>query len=571
MKKNKPQSLSYRLYYTFIISFIIPILLICLLISYLFSNYQHKNIQDEAASTTELISAYLDKYIRDIDYIMRAPYYHSYFQSKTKPEEMTPAYLNKLNSEIGDTLMLTTYSRDDFGDLLILSNQKVIYFNSQNYYQYLPSEDPLTSRNWYTAALEKEGRIAIVPADTDSVSKTDPSSMNFFISRKLNNLFDPAQENVIAINMKSSTLASLFSELSLNTPNMILFTNDAGELIYSNREVDTRFLNSLDQDKILYEKNTWVHNSQKLEKYPLTIHVLLSTSYITRQIGHFILVSLLCCLIGLVIAYLFFRRNKTWISDPVLEITSVLKNLEEGNLNSRCPPLRIREFNEIGHSIGLMANQLQERIKNEYELTLAQKELQFQALQSQIQPHFIINTIYSFISLNQIGETELLNDAFYSFARLLRYVLNKNKTSTLGEELDFLNDYCSLHQLRFGPRITYHISCPENLRRLEIPRLLMQPLVENAVVHGIEPCEFPCTLTIHAEEHDDTIYLFIEDDGVGFTREQICSSNSIGIKNVTNRIHIWNNQVELLIFRVENHSIQIFTIPELPRQGDDKT
>ena len=299
MKKNKPQSLSYRLYYTFIISFIIPILLICLLISYLFSNYQHKNIQDEAASTTELISAYLDKYIRDIDYIMRAPYYHSYFQSKTKPEEMTPAYLNKLNSEIGDTLMLTTYSRDDFGDLLILSNQKVIYFNSQNYYQYLPSEDPLTSRNWYTAALEKEGRIAIVPADTDSVSETDPSSMNFFISRKLNNLFDPAQENVIAINMKSSTLASLFSELSLNTPNMILFTNDAGELIYSNREVDARFLNSLDQDKILEEKNTWIHNSQKLEKYPLTIHVLLSTSYITRQIGHFILVSLLCCLIGL--------------------------------------------------------------------------------------------------------------------------------------------------------------------------------------------------------------------------------------------------------------------------------
>ena len=91
----------------------------------------------------------------------------------------------------------------------------------------------------------------------------------------------------------------------------------------------------------------------------------------------------------------------------------------------------LREFNEIGASINTMAHQLQEKIKNEYELSIAQKNLQLQALQSQIQPHFIINTIYSFITLNQIGEQETLNDAFYSFAHLLRYVLSKDNSLSL--------------------------------------------------------------------------------------------------------------------------------------------
>lgn len=93
--------------------------------------------------------------------------------------------------------------------------------------------------------------------------------------------------------------------------------------------------------------------------------------------------------------------------------------------------------------------------QNEYELSIAQKNLQLQALQSQIQPHFIINTIYSFITLNQIGEQETLNDAFYSFAHLLRYVLSKDNSTTIGKELDFLEDYCSLCLLRFGNRLSY--------------------------------------------------------------------------------------------------------------------
>ena len=247
---------------------------------------------------------------------------------------------------------------------------------------------------------------------------------------------------------------------------------------------------------------------------------------------------------------------------PVHQIQSTLKIMENGDLEARCIDLPIREFQDIGFSVNHMAQKLQEKIHREYELLVAQKNLQFRALQSQIQPHFIINTIYSFITLNQIGETELLNDSFYSFADILHYVLRKDQETTLGKELDFLDSYCSLFHLRFGDRIQYKITCEETLRSLEIPKLLLQPLVENAVIHGIEPSVKPCTLTIFVEKHGEKIYIIIEDNGVGFQKEQLSSSTSIGLKNVENRIQLWNKKIQFYIYRVEGLTIQAIIIPD---------
>lgn len=561
MQKFRTASLSRKLFTSFIISFLLPMVLVSCLVSYLFASRQYREINRQAADNLKLISAYITKYISDIDNITKAPYYHNYFQSKSSIEDLSPYEQNQISAEIGQLLQLTTYSRDDFKDLVVMSNERVLYFNSTDWYQYLPTVNPLTSRQWYTAAMKQEGRVAIVPTDERDPGAGTIDTGSFYISRKLNNIFFPEQTNIIMVNLKTDALESLFSSLTSAVPLMILFTNDSGELIYSNTPVDRQLVDSLGNQTLSFNHNTWTNYSQKLDNYPLTAHVLLSDSYIHEQVTTFMTAILLCYAAAVCVAYLLFRRNNQWIKAPTYHIKSVLKELEEGNLDSRCQALPVREFNEIGSSINAMAHQLQEKIKNEYELLIAQKNLQFQALQSQIQPHFIINTIYSFITLNQIGEQETLNDAFYAFARLLRYVLSRDSATTVGKELDFLNDYCSLFVLRFGDRLSYEIRCPDELRHLELPKLLLQPLVENAVIHGIEPSETPCKLDISLERHGDTLYLIIVDDGVGFTKEQLNSPGSIGIKNVENRIHLWNPDVKLMIYRVGRSTLQILVIP----------
>lgn len=562
MKTLKTASLSRKLFSSFLISFLLPMVLVSCLVSYLFSSSQYREINNQAVNNMKLISAYITKYINDIDNISKAPYYHNFFQSKSSFDSLTPYEQNQVSKEIGQLLQLTTYSREDFGDLVVMSDERVLYFNSTDWYQYLPSVNPLTSRKWYTAAMEQAGRIAIVPPDDRDLSLEAIDTSSFYISRKLNNIFYPEQTNIIMVNLKTDALENLFSSLTSAAPLMILFTNDSGELIYSNAPVNQELVDSLSQPNLSFGHNSWINYSQTLDNYPLTVHVLLSNSYVKEQITTYMAATLLCYTVGICIAYILFRRNNQWIKAPTYHIKAVLKELEEGNLTSRCQPLPVREFNEIGSSINTMAHQLQEKIKNEYELSIAQKNLQFEALQSQIQPHFIINTIYSFITLNQIGEQETLNDAFYAFARLLRYVLRKDNSTTIGQELDFLGNYCSLCLLRFGDRLSYEIRCGEELRALTLPKLLLQPLVENAVIHGIEPSETPCTLSIEVRQCGGTLYIIIEDNGVGFEPEQLNSPDSIGIKNVETRMHLWNPGVRLLIYRTEGLTIQVLVIPQ---------
>ncbi|GLC82248.1 sensor histidine kinase [Lacrimispora brassicae] len=569
MKNQNTASLSRKLFSSFIISFLVPMVLVNCIVSYLFIARQYREINQQAENNKKLISAYMTKYINDIDNITKAPYYHSYFQSKSSLDSLSPYDQNQISKEIGQLLQLTTYSREDFGDLVVMSDNHVLYFNSIDWYQYLPTVNPLNSREWYTAAVELGCRIAIVPSDKQESSEGILHTDSFYISRKLNNIFSPEQTNIIMVNLKTDALENLFSSLTSAAPLMILFTNNNGQLIYSDTDVDKGFVDSLTSPKLTFNHKTWNHYSQDLEDYPLTVHVLLSSSYITRQISTFMMTSFLCYMAGVCIAYILFKRNNQWIKQPTYHIKSTLKELESGNLTARCHALPVLEFNEIGSSVNAMAFQLQEKIKNEYELSIAQKNLQFQALQSQIQPHFIINTIYSFITLNQIGEQELLNNSFYSFAHLLRYVLSKDSNTTIGRELEFLNDYCCLCLLRFGNRLSYEIQCPDNLREQGLPKLIMQPLVENAVIHGIEPSEVPCRLEIHVEECTDTLYIMIEDNGVGFTGEQLNSPNSIGIKNVENRISIWNPAARLYIYRINGSTIQVIAIPQTTYGGSE--
>ena len=115
MKQKKVQSLSRKLFVNFILSCLLPIVVVSFLVSY-------QEIRSRAENNTKLISAYMTKYLNDIDNLTKAPYYHSFFQSRTPFEDLTPYDQNKVGEEIGKLLQLTTYSREDFGDMLVISD-----------------------------------------------------------------------------------------------------------------------------------------------------------------------------------------------------------------------------------------------------------------------------------------------------------------------------------------------------------------------------------------------------------------------------------------------------------------
>jgi signal transduction histidine kinase len=147
-------------------------------------------------------------------------------------------------------------------------------------------------------------------------------------------------------------------------------------------------------------------------------------------------------------------------------------------------------------------------------------EARLQALQAQINPHFLLNTLNSIAALVQVGERERAFDAIGGLGELLRTALGSGRALivTLAEEMDFVEGYLKLCSLRFESAFRYCVSAPESLRGRCIPALIVQPLIENSMRHGMEP-SLTLNVDVRAYASGDSLVIEVEDDGRGFAPE----------------------------------------------------
>jgi sensor histidine kinase YesM len=175
-----------------------------------------------------------------------------------------------------------------------------------------------------------------------------------------------------------------------------------------------------------------------------------------------------------------------------------------------------------------------------YKELLERREAEYEALQSQIQPHFLYNLLNGLIGLNRMGDRKSLEGALFSLKDMLRYTLEQNDWSTVAEELRFVSKYCELQQVRFQERLSVDIHCEEAAASFSIPKLILQPLVENAVIHGIEPLGGPGKLRVSARHIQKNgasgVGIVVIDNGVGFSVEDHPEDGRIGLRNVKERL-----------------------------------
>ena len=563
-----------RLLICFLVSTLFPTILITVLLCLRFDRNYRSTAESQIAISENLIKAYIDSYCAEINTISSAPYYHSYFSSRKKLDPNDKDYLTRLSefqSEMQGLINLTTLSHSDIRDLVIYSDGQLLYFPLfYNEYRYFKNNMVLEDQPWYEHALERNGKTAFTPSRSSS-EETDGllDVSNYYVTRKIRNLRQPDQINLMILNLQSSDFETHLKDIDLLYNSFVVISNERNELIYASHPLTLDAYTKIRTgQQFRYEGSLWNCLSSKDEDQALNVRIVFSLDEISRHTRSMIYSAAGIYLIGTLIAFFLFYSFNRWIVNSTASLQTTFNQLEEGDLQARCPEVEVEEFNQIGSSINDVISKLDEKIKNEYMLTIQQKSLQLSALQSQIQPHFLINTIYCFIALNQIGETRKLNDGFYSLAHLLRYVLKKEHFTTIGKECGFLEDYLKLQQLRFGERLSYEIDCPNEYRSIVIPRLILQPLVENAVIHGIEPCEHPCCCRIRIHRENEFLKILVEDNGVGFDTEAMERKlsageavanipDTVGLPYVSSRLQLWQQGAGLSLSCQETTQVEI--------------
>ncbi|MEN1989384.1 sensor histidine kinase [Paenibacillus hubeiensis] len=240
----------------------------------------------------------------------------------------------------------------------------------------------------------------------------------------------------------------------------------------------------------------------------------------------FVTSILLLLVLSIGAALLLYRK----VQIPIYRLMRGLQQIRKGQLSTRIAVDHSRdEFSYLTQSFNHMAEQIQELIEKVYEERIRSREATLKHLQSQINPHFLYNCLSYIKNMTQLGNREAVVAMALSLGDYYRYITkDQNDMTTVEREVELLNNYLSIQQMRTN-RLSYEIDVPGELMQQRIPRLLIQPIVENAVIHGIEPMEgsghIVVTGMVAREQIDGKTYarysLFVDNDGVALTPQAI--------------------------------------------------
>lgn len=249
-----------------------------------------------------------------------------------------------------------------------------------------------------------------------------------------------------------------------------------------------------------------------------------------------------------VLLYFLYRTFKRY-SQQVDIVMSAMDETAKGNLDTRIDTtLTEYELKDLSVGINEMLDSINQFVEDIYKLEIKQQDAHMRALQAQINPHFLYNTL-EYIRMYALSEgSEELADVVYAFSALLRNNTNQEKTISLKEELDFCEKYVYLYQMRYPNRIAYHFSLAPELEKIEVPKFVIQPLIENYFKHGIDFTRFDNALSVKVFHEGQRVMIVVKDNGKGITPERIEEIEarlaqpkvelyqSIGLQNVNERL-----------------------------------
>lgn len=268
-----------------------------------------------------------------------------------------------------------------------------------------------------------------------------------------------------------------------------------------------------------------------------------------------VLVTIIVLLL-LVLSIVYYVLAST-ITKRILRLARHMRTLNDDNLKQRMIKSdKLNPKDEIGfltETYNSMLERMDELINNVHRAELRNKEAAYKVLQAQIKPHFLYNTLETIRMIAESNNDKEVADISFWFGRLMRYsLLSEQDVTVLAKEIEMVTFYLNIHQMRLQSRLTYEMEIAVNAEILECPRFILQPLIENCVVHGASAILRPVHIRLQAIENDQEIRIVLQDNGKGIPAEKLATLQSrllghhvakeaeteggVGLMNVNERI-----------------------------------
>ena len=510
-------------------------------------------VQDENQRLIGQVARSVESYLRTIMKLSDSLYYGAVKNADLSSES------------VGSELTLLYDNNKDNVDNIALFSEDGMLVEAVPAARLKPNLD-VTGEPWFRDALEKTENQHFSLPHVQYIFDNNENQYRWVISLsravELTSGTSTAQ-GILLVDISYSSLEQLFDGVTAGKGGYVYLISSDGELLYHPKMqlIDSGRMQENNVAAAAYKDGNHMEEFDGSSRFVtiksigytgwkvvgVTPENVVTLNTIKTRLFIVFIIALILFILALINSYISSR-----ITNPIKELEKSVGILEEGNLDVPVYAGGSYEIQHLGKSIGDMAAQIRLLMKDIVTEHEAKRKQEFDTLQSQINPHFLYNTLDIIVWMIENEQKAEAVKAVTALARFFRISLSKGKSIiTVRDELEHVRNYLMIQHMRFKNKFTYEIQAEDGVLELASLKLMLQPLVENAIYHGMEFMDGDGEILLKVWKEEGDLYFSVIDNGLGMTEEQVGNlftgashvdskrGSGIGVKNVNERIKLY--------------------------------
>ncbi len=498
--------------------------LIIAFISYtLTSDAVYENSRAYTEQLTDQVQANIDSYIDHMENVAEVVQVNDqvrrYFTNSVAVDER-----DALGSRVSAFLTSIAGTRTDISLILIVGESGEVLAHDPRIDLRPVSE--IREQAWYTRAGMEHGRALISSSQVQNVVEGEYRWV-ITLSRALTDPLTGDDYGVMLVDLNFSVISQLLRSISLGERGYLFIVASDGSIVYHPRQ--ELIYSNLEQeyvDRVLEQPHgSFMVSDEKGERiYTVSTSdrtgwKTVGVNYAGELVGnrptiqrYYLYWTLACIVLAILVALVISHH----LSRPILRLRSSMRAVEQGNFDISVDVSEKNEIGELAKDFNIMIGRIRELVERNAQEQEAKRKSELLALQNQITPHFLYNTLDSIIWMAEEKKHSQVVKMVAALARLLRLSISRgDELVSVRDEIQHIRNYLTIQKMRYQDMLDFAIKVDSSIQDLLVPKVILQPLVENAIYHGIKNKEGGGSVRVEGLRHGDDVLLLVSDDGIG--------------------------------------------------------
>lgn len=519
-------SLRTRMLLSNIVVALIPFLIFSIVSGFVFLDHAQKTAEEHSVQLIHQVSNSMDVYVETIEkmvnYIQLELQDTPFFTMET---EDAPGWESETDY-IRSVLENVANSHREVAGIFIATKEDLYVSTGMSRI----SRDPFQNERWYREASENPEEIQLISVVTGRNIVTNRSYSIDDVFSLAKAVQDPETGEVLGVillDIRHDIIQSSINGVTIGEKGFVFVMDQEDNIVYTPvngivYRVNPKWVKAMEPMSVQIQGGSYQIRSE-LSPYTgwRTVGVF-SMDEVMSSVNTIVYILFTCVIISLVLVVIVSFKFSRTLTNPIFKLKRLMKQAESGDLTVRFNFQHNDEIGELGQSFNHMIARIDQLIQMVYVEQENKRTAEMKSLQEQIKPHFLYNTLDTISWMARDYDAEDIVRLVDALTNMFRIGLSHGKDIiTVKEEITHVSNYLYIQKIRYKDKLNYVIHVDESLYAIEVPKLILQPLVENAIYHGVKAKRGGGTITITGVPEGENLVFTVQDDGAGMPQEKV--------------------------------------------------